>query len=165
MPRSMQKIAMRRRAPAAARSLAAAIVLFLFAPTAAMAMLIEVPAPEATGHPAAKSWQERVRELQLAPAVSPFDPGLRPGYAGTASLSLARAGNASSPRPGERPAEQIDPGLYATIDAPFGAIGSTRALGPDSETEFWTVLLVGAGLIAYQIRRKSRAGFLRVRPL
>jgi hypothetical protein len=158
----MQRIAGRCPPPAARRL--AAIIGLLFATTAAKAALIEVPAPEATGHAAAKSWQARVRQLQPATAVDPFAPDLRHGYAGDASISLARTGNASA-RSGDRTAVTIDPGLYAALDAPVGAMGATPAPGPEAETELWTVLLVGAGLVAYQVRRKSRAGSRRVRPL
>ena len=54
--------------------------------------------------------------------------------------------------------------LYAAIDAPYGAIDSSMP-SSDTDPELWTILLVATGLIGYQIRRKSRVGAIRVRPL
>jgi hypothetical protein len=54
--------------------------------------------------------------------------------------------------------------LYAAIDSPYGSLNSSKPSG-DSDPELWTIVLVAAGLIGYQIRRKSRIGAIRVRPL
>jgi hypothetical protein len=61
------------------------------------------------------------------------------------------------------PIPDSDP--YAAIDAPYGTIGAPMPSTGDADPELWTVLLVAAGLIAYQVRRKSRVGAIRVRPL
>jgi hypothetical protein len=140
----------------------AAASLLLVATQGGHAALIEIPATGAGQQALSGSWQERAGLLPLALSANAV-AGLRPGHAHAGAISLARAGG---DRLGfKHPLPEVDSGLYAAIDAPFGAMGSASSLGPDSETEFWTVLLVGAGLIAYQIRRKSRAGFIRVRPL
>jgi hypothetical protein len=156
MQPSRNKAGVPGRAAAAACGLAVAGALLLS--PAAWAALIEVPIPDPGPHAASRSWQDHTRQLRRVAA------DFRHGPLGEAAIGVARVGN-FGPRSAYLSSGESDAGLYAAIDAPFGAMESASALGPDSETEFWTLLLVGAGLVAYQIRRKSRVGFIRVRPL
>jgi hypothetical protein len=139
------------------------------APGPATAALIELPgATPDRGVHAALSWQETTRRLHHAANA---DAGVPADYL-TVRLADTVAGVS---RVGTRPwsrsvAGTPDDGIYAAIDAPFGAMDAapTEPAAPlhaDPESEFWTLLLVGAGLVAYQVRRKSRMGSFRVRPL
>lgn len=57
------------------------------------------------------------------------------------------------------------PDLYAALDAPYASDIMTTEIQEDRpDSDLWTVLLVIFGLVAYQLRRKSRAGAIRVRP-
>jgi hypothetical protein len=83
----------------------------------------------------------------------PANDTLRMHYTGAHVLRTANGGPSA------------DSDLYAAIDAPYGAIDATTALAEDSGPELWTILLIAAGLIGYQLRRKSKFGAIRVRPL
>lgn len=54
---------------------------------------------------------------------------------------------------------------FAAIDTPYGLIDGAAPLAVESDPELWTILLIAAGLIGYQLRRKSRIGAIRVRPI
>ncbi|HEY5929803.1 MAG TPA: hypothetical protein VIU02_05790 [Burkholderiales bacterium] len=54
--------------------------------------------------------------------------------------------------------------LFAAIDAPYGEYNAALQAPGNSDPELWTMLLVAAGLVGYQIRRKSRVGAIRFRP-
>jgi hypothetical protein len=146
-----------------------AAALLLAAGTSGAA-LIEIPAAQldrdlADGRHTAMSWQESTRHARLAAgAMTPLSGHFSQYHAGHAT-GLAKVGNADAkPRAGTA-APAVQPGLYAALDAPFGALDTTAPLAAESESEIWTLLLVGAGLIAYQLRRKSRMGSIRFRPL
>jgi hypothetical protein len=53
--------------------------------------------------------------------------------------------------------------VHSMVDTPY-AVESPPAATEQSAPDLWTILIVIAGLIAYQLRRKSRAGAIRIRP-
>lgn len=136
----------------------------------AYAALIELPAAELEGRQAL-SWQQHTPQLHPGTAGLALPSGRHGARLAVTAAGVARVGGTGpSSKPPRNPAGGADGGLYAAIDAPFGTVDpalmdSSTPLGAGSESELWTLLLVGAGLIAYQIRRKSRVGSIRVRPL
>lgn len=151
------------------RLLAAA--LFLWFSGVAQAALIEVPgspydARIATGHPVL-SWQDRA----IQTALLANDRILR-STAGWQGHAAHEANDVTRIRdiPAHvlrttRAISRTDADQSATMDAPYRTIDDITDLPGDSVPDAWTVLLIAAGLVAYQIRRKSRIGAISIRPL
>ena len=161
----MQPNPNRARVRATTRGMAA--LLTLLAMTNAGAALIEIPAGQlerqaADGQRGSLSWQESTRRARLAAG------GAMPLHADYAqfhvdrTMGVARVGNTKVWAGAAPPA--AEPSLFAALEAPFGSMDAAATL-PETESELWALILVGAGLIAYQLRRKSRMGSIRVRPL
>lgn len=141
----------------------------------AKAALIEI-APVYSGNNNASIGNDSLKFLyddrKTSPLVGFSGQGIRP-VAGSGHDKFSRNGS-SAMQVGETGmllhasdnSGAKDPDIYADIDTPYGAtLDSTSSPSNDSDPELWSVLLVAAGLIGYQLKRKSRVGAIRVRPL
>ncbi len=140
----------------------------------ANAALIEIPGVQGDrgyandGRQQLLSWQENARHNArlnaygvLQATANGLGRSARPGI-----IDMARVHDFSAhvvPTGNGNPAPDSD--LYAAIDAPYGVIESAKLAASDPDPELWTILVMAAVLIGYQIRRKSRIGAIRVRPL
>ena len=148
--------------------------LLLSCANMANAALIEIPRVQGDrgyandGRRQLLSWQENARyhaRLNAYGVLQATANGLgRSAHPGIMDMARARDFSAHVVPTGNGNSAPVSD-LFAAIDAPYGAIEVAKPSASDSDPELWTILLVAAVLIGYQIRRKSRIGAIRVRPL
>lgn len=161
-----------RNSSAEKRLVAAGLLLSCM--SMANAALIEMPGVQSDrgyandGRRQLLSWQENAlyqARLNAYGVLQATANGLV-GRSARPAMDLARVrGFSPHVEPAETGNAFLASDLYAAVDDPYGASVTTERLASDSDPELWTILIVAAGLIGYQIRRKSKFGAIRVRPL
>jgi hypothetical protein len=135
-----------------------AMVLGLGLAGSASAALFEIPGP--------------VSDPLYGPAARTHGSGLAAGSA-LQPAALHRAAGGADTASAENPLAhgaatlkavyEANADVHSMVDTPYPVVSPPAATEP-SAPDLWTILIVIAGLIAYQLRRKSRDGAIRIRP-